>query len=160
MHKSSVFGLPVDATAAAKAAGLPMLSQEELAVHYHAHLDVIVDGNAVPVPANIGIDQARRSISPLHVHDGSGIVHIEAAKDIPFTLGQVFDEWQVPFSSTQLGDKVADNVKGVRVYVNGVAVTGDPRSVVLKAHQEITVAYGAAGVPATIASTYAFPAGD
>jgi hypothetical protein len=32
--------------------------------HIHVHLDVLVDGQAEQVPANIGIGWPRRSISP------------------------------------------------------------------------------------------------
>src|SRR5262245_1461789 len=56
------FGLPSDASAAAAQAGLPMLGQEHLNVHYHAHLDLVVRGQAVTVPAFIGIDRAKSKI--------------------------------------------------------------------------------------------------
>src|SRR5690348_2649465 len=62
---------PSDATAQAKAAGLPMLGQEGQVLHIHSHLDVFVDGKPVTVPAEIGIDLARQQISPLHTHDTS-----------------------------------------------------------------------------------------
>src|SRR5947208_8019589 len=66
---------PSDATAAARNAGLPMLSSEGMVEHIHVHLDVLADAQAVPVPANIGIDVAHRRISPLHTHDASGVIH-------------------------------------------------------------------------------------
>src|SRR5262249_26867944 len=80
-----------------------MLGQEELAVHYHAHLDVLVNGQPVPVPADLGIDEARRLISPLHTHDDTGVIHIESATNAPFTLGQFFAEWGQPLRATQVG---------------------------------------------------------
>src|SRR5262245_28090106 len=46
-------------------AGLPALPSEVLKYHIHAHLDVFVDGKAATVPANLGIDQVARVISPL-----------------------------------------------------------------------------------------------
>jgi hypothetical protein len=69
---------PGDATAQAKAAGLPMLGQEGQVLHIHSHLDVYVDGKTVTVPAEVGIDLVRQQISPLHTHDTSGVVHIES----------------------------------------------------------------------------------
>jgi hypothetical protein len=36
-----------------------MLGPEGIAVHIHAHLDVIVNGNGVQAPADIGVDDAR-----------------------------------------------------------------------------------------------------
>ncbi|MFD0361125.1 hypothetical protein ACFQZZ_06635 [Nocardia sp. GCM10030253] len=61
--------------------------------HYHAHLEVIVYGHPVTVPALVGIDEARMMGSPMHTHDASGIVHLESGEDIPFTLGQFFTQW-------------------------------------------------------------------
>src|SRR5205823_5454712 len=60
------------------ASGLPALPNERLEFHVHAHLDVFVNGVRTPVPAQIGIDTVTRVISPLHTHDQTGIVHIEA----------------------------------------------------------------------------------
>src|SRR5499433_3938616 len=94
---------PTDAYAAVQAAGLPMLGREELAVHHHAHLDVMVNGRSVPVPADIGIDEVRQLISPLHTHDDTGVIHIESAGEMPFTLGQFFAEWGQPLRATQVG---------------------------------------------------------
>src|SRR5947209_8228892 len=53
---------PADATAQAKAAGLPMLGQEGQVLHIHSHLDVFVDGKQVTVPAEIGIDLVKQQI--------------------------------------------------------------------------------------------------
>ena len=51
-----------------KAMGLPALSQSmSIKQHIHAHLDVYVDGNKEPVPADIGIGSTYSS--PLHTHD-------------------------------------------------------------------------------------------
>lgn len=55
--------------------------------HYHVHLDVIVYGQSVTVPASVGIDESRKMGSPLHTHDTSGIVHIESGEDIPSLSG-------------------------------------------------------------------------
>jgi hypothetical protein len=47
--------------------------------------------------------------------------------------------------------------KPLRVIVNGVPFDGDPRTVVLKAHEEVAVVYGKA--PKKIPSSYKFPSG-
>src|SRR6266545_856835 len=67
------------------AAGLPMLGEEGSALHIHTHLDVIVDGKPVTVPAQIGIDESTQKISPLHTHDTTGIIHIESPTQVPVT---------------------------------------------------------------------------
>lgn len=155
------WALPADMSAAATKAGLEMLGQEQLAVHYHAHLDVIVDGQPVTVPAYIGIDLVQQKISALHTHDPSGVIHIESAKDNPFKLGQVFTEWGQPLSATQVGPEAIGGDKALHVFVNGKEYTGDPAGIVLHAHDEIVVWVGAkADTPSNIPSSYAFPAGE
>lgn len=152
--------VPTDASAAARAAGLPMLGEEQLAVHYHAHLDVIVNDTAVSVPAGLGIDQVRRLIAPLHTHDGTGVIHIESATDIPFTLGQVFTEWGQPLRTNQVGPVGLPPAGTVlRVYRNGQPVTGDPASLRLRAHDEIVVWVGPSGQSPQVPASYPFPPG-
>jgi hypothetical protein len=90
---------PSDATAAAGRAGLPMLSSEGNVEHIHVHLDVLVDGQPVQVPANIGIDEVHPGISPLHTHDDSGVIHIESPVKRQFSLGEFFTEWGVSLSA-------------------------------------------------------------
>lgn len=46
--------------------------------HYHPHLRIIINGNEVPVPANIGVDPATGAMSALHTHETDGTIHIEA----------------------------------------------------------------------------------
>src|SRR6266545_2198754 len=157
---STGWAAPADASVAVRAAGLPMLGEEKLAVHYHAHLDVLVDGQAVPVPAGLGIDQVRQLIAPLHTHDGSGIVHVESATDVPFTLGQVFTEWGQPLRANAVGPVALGSGRVLRVYRNGQAVTGDPAALVLHGHDEVVVWVGPADQQPQVPSSYKFPAGQ
>lgn len=151
--------LPADMTAAARRAGLPMLGQEMLAIHYHAHLDVIVGGRRVTVPAYLGIDNARQRISPLHTHDTSGVVHIESARDIPFTLGQLFTEWGQPLTASQVGPVSVGSGQVLRVYRNGGQTTGNPAALRFQQHDEIVVWVGARSATPQVPASYAFPAG-
>ncbi len=143
------------------AIGLQPLSAEGAAIHIHQHLDIFIDGNPVPVPAGIGINPAAQFISDVHVHDESGVIHVEAAKVQTFTLGQFFDIWGVKFTQNTIGGYVAGGEKSLNVYVNGKLYEGDPRTLPLAAHDEIAIVYGtAAETPATIPSSYTFPAGE
>lgn len=151
---------PADASAAVEAAGLPMLGSEGAVEHIHAHLDVIVDGHPVPVPAGIGIDRGRRLISPLHTHDTSGVMHIESPVKRSFSLGEFFSEWQVSLSANNIGALQASDGKSLRVFVNGHLQTGNPAAITIAAHDEITVDYGPARPGETIPTTYAFPADE
>jgi hypothetical protein len=154
------FGLPADASAAAEKAGLPMLGEEHLTVHYHAHLDLIVRGKNITVPGGIGIDSKRSKIAPLHTHTADGIVHIESATDVPFTLGQLFTEWGHPLAATAIGDTTAGTGEAVRVYRNGTLVGGDPSTMKIEPHDEIVVWIGPANEQPSVPSSYNFPAGQ
>src|SRR4051794_27870415 len=59
---------PDDTAGRVQAAGLRLLPTEGLVFHIHSLLKVYYQGQAVSVPANIGI--ASNGISPLHTHDG------------------------------------------------------------------------------------------
>ena len=151
---------PADARAAVAAAGLPMLGSEGSVEHIHTHLDVLVDGKPVPVPANLGVDTTRGTMSPLHTHDGSGVIHVEAPVKRQFSLGEVFSEWQVSLSADNLGALRAADGKVVRVFVNGTPQTGNPAAIMLGPRSEIAVVYGAPQPGESIPSKYDFPEGD
>ncbi len=153
---------PDDQQAQVQAADLSLTPQEQLNVHYHVHLDVFVDGRPVAVPAGLGINigpgntmpaHGSPGIAPLHTHDTSGVLHIEASRDDTFTLGQAFVEWGVLLSSRQAGA-----YQPVRVYVDGRKYDGNPARIVLKKHQEIAVVAGQGGV--SVPKSYHFPPGE
>ena len=121
-----------------KALNLPPVGNESY--HTHALLHVYVNGRPVTVPANIGLPLKGR-FSPIHTHDTSGVIHMEAAHPYPFTLGDFFIVWGVRFSSTQLGAYTNSAHNRVWVYVNGKPIRY-PKSYVMKAHDNIVVAYG------------------
>jgi len=134
--------------------GLPALQAEGQVLHIHQHLDLFVDGRKVTVPANVGIDPSGAFISDLHTHDTTGIIHVESPTEQQFTLGQFFAVWAVPLSATQIGSLKGERV---RTWVDGKPVNADPTRIILAAHQEIVLAYGAA--PKTVPSKYDFPEG-
>ena len=131
---------------------LDPLSQEALAFHIHQHLDVYVNGQHVTVPALIGIYD-NSFITEVHTHQTDGIIHVESAKNRPYTLGQFFGEWSVRLTANCLGKYCGH----VRWWVNGVAGFGNPAHLILHPHQEIVIAAGTP--PAHIPKSYAFPAG-
>ncbi len=146
---------PASVAAGARAAGLPLLFAPGEVVRFAVHLDVIVDGQPVIVPSGIGVDAPTRRVAPLYTADTSGIVHVTSNSDQDmFTLGQFFDEWQVPLTRERIGGLRA---APVTVYLDGSRVAGPPGSVLLTPHLQIAVTYrpGRAAVP----SAYAFPAG-
>jgi hypothetical protein len=150
---------PLDAAAAARAAGLPLLSHEGTVEHIHAHLDVRVDGQAVEVPRYIGIDASGRGISPVHTHDPTGIIHIESPVKRAFTLGEFFTEWDVSLSPNNIGGLTVGDGKTLRVFVNGIPATGNPAALIINAHDEIALVYGSPGPGESIPAHYDFPPG-
>lgn len=112
--------------------------------HIHALLHVYVDGRPIPVPANIGISAADRLELPLHTHDTSGVIHMEAAYAFPFRLADVFAVWGVAFTDTRLGGYTNVGNQTVQVFVDGQRIA-DPMHYVLQPHDNIVVAYGTPG---------------
>jgi len=140
------------------AAGLPY-AEEMLSVHYHAHLDLIVDGKPMTVPPGLGYVATGSKVlglAPLHTHDASGVIHIENDVPATFVLGQVFTEWGVRFTPSCLGAYCAGGGKQLAVFVDGKRQSGDPTRIVLSKHEEIAVVYGTAEQMANVPSTYAF----
>jgi hypothetical protein len=108
-------------------------------------------------------------ISPLHTHDQSGVVHIEAEAPADFTVGQFFTEWAVRLTSDCVGGYCKANVGSGRsspgpcsgggpcpwrVVVNGQDWPGDPNTVVFHAHDEIAFVIGTA--PSEVPATFDF----
>jgi hypothetical protein len=150
---------PQGAVAKAKAAGLDVASAEGTVNHFHTHLDVIVDGKQVVVPANVGIDAQAQELSELHTHDTSGVLHIESPAHRRYVLGQFFDEWGVRLNGSQVGGLKAGGGEALAAYVDGKKVAGNPASIELTAHREIALVFGKAGVKVNVPSSYDFPSG-
>lgn len=112
--------------------------------HIHALLHIYANGQPITVPANMGISAAARLESPLHTHDTSGVIHVEAAYPFPFRLADIFAVWGVAFTDHQLGGYTNTAQEQVQVHVNGQQIT-DPAHYVIKAHDNIVVAYGTPG---------------
>lgn len=145
-------GQPVD--------GIQGLSQEMLAVHIHAHLSLFDRGEQIAVPLGIGIVNPRAmngfaggsALYWLHTHDATGIIHVESPDARTYTLGQFFDIWGRPLSTTN----VAGMQGAVHAFVDGRPYSGDPRAIVLTAHEQITLEVGE---PIVSPPVYTFPSG-
>ena len=97
--------------------GVQCQAGEQTVVHVHTHLTIFVNGKAQVIPYGIGVPgfQAVQTANGpfvesgscfywLHVHAYDGIIHVESPTTTQgFTLGQFFDEWGIPLSSTQVG---------------------------------------------------------
>jgi hypothetical protein len=162
------WGLPAYALSQIEYAGLtPLLGR--LVRHDHVHLDVVVDGRKVTVPAGVGLAEpvdggpcpagaklqgdcvthhiyaAAVANSPLHTHSASGLIHVEPDRPGMYTLGQFFDEWRVRLDSRCIGGYCAGRGKELRAYVDGRRIGGDPRRIVLGNRREIALIFGGQG---------------
>jgi hypothetical protein len=119
------------------AAGLD-LGPMGTAEHYHPMLSLTIDGQQVPVPPNIGVDPNTGAMSAVHTHEGDGTIHIEAhTVGEKFTLGQLFTQWGVALTPTQVGGVKAEAGEKVALTSNGTPVPGDPADLRLEPDQQI-----------------------
>jgi hypothetical protein len=154
LASAPVWPAPPNPMQLTRKAGLTPETHEFVFLHVHSHLDVVVNGKKVVVPAGIGIDIhnpavhkfpapdgttdygginppcAKPCISPLHTHSDDGILHTEAKKDQFNRLGQFFTEWGVKLPAR------------AKVYVDGKRLKGDPRAIQLKDKREIAIVVG------------------
>lgn len=151
---------PDDTADRARAIGLSVAPMEGTALHFHTHLDILVDGRPVAVPAGLGISDSGQEMAELHTHDTTGVLHIEApATGKHYRLGQLFTEWNLRLDATDLGDLKAGGGRTLTAYVDGRRQGGDPAAIELTRHREIALVYGPANARPKVPSSYAFPAG-
>jgi hypothetical protein len=150
-------GAPVD--------GIECSTSEQTLFHFHAHLTIFVDGAARRVPYGIGIPGASAQSTPLgpfvgsgscfywlHTHAADGIIHIESPIERVYTLGNFFDVWGQPLSSSRVGPAVGP----VTAFYDEERYDGDPRAIPLTAHAQIQLDVGR---PLVAPDAIAFPAG-
>ena len=161
-----------------KVSGIPCDQLEHTQIHYHAALQIIYHGVTTNIRDQTGIQSdSSGAVSCyywLHVHGGEkNVIHIESPQGDTFTLGQFFDvanQWSTAngfgpqkldsahVATFTLGpeDKMVVYIdlgdgKGPTVY------TGDPRAIVLKQHEVITIEIAPPDVNPP--PTFTFPSG-
>ena len=131
--------------------GISCQTTEQTLFHIHVHLTIFVNGAARQIPAAIGIPGAQAQSTAngpfigsgtcfywLHTHAADGIIHIESPVHRTFTLGNFFDEWGQPLSTTQVGPATGT----VAALYNGQVYQGNPRDIPLNAHAQIQLIVG------------------
>lgn len=137
-----------------KAAGLKKLQQEGSVTHNHEHLDIIINGKNISIPANIGIGS--NFISPIHIHDEANILHIESPYRKNYTLGQFFTQWGVRLDNECIGNYCQDDSHKLQVYTNGKEIS-NPEKYILKQYDQIEIWYGPKDEEPQIISSFDFP---
>ncbi len=114
--------------------------QEQNLLHTHSHLAIYINGQSVPLPANIGIESDNSCLYWLHTHDTTGVIHVESPQNRQFTLGNFFDVWGKQFQQLQYPPEL-NQTDGWVVYVNGKPYNGNFRNILLAPHTLITLAF-------------------
>jgi hypothetical protein len=132
--------------------GIKCESSEQVAYHIHAHLAIYVDGKPRQVPFGIGIPNpatqdangfpfvvSGKCFYWLHTHVADGVMHVESPSRRIYTLGQFFDIWGQPLSTTQVGPATGT----VTAFYRGRPYAGaDLRAIPLTAHADIQLDVG------------------
>jgi hypothetical protein len=127
-------GQPVD--------GIRCEQMEGSVLHIHQHLEVRDHGKPVTVPDDVGRPIVGQCLYWLHTHTSDGIIHIEAPAFHTFTLGNFFDLWGQPLSSTGVAGAKPKKNERVVVWVDGHRYTADPRKLELTQHLDVTIEVG------------------
>jgi hypothetical protein len=146
-------------TTVAAAGGIPCDQLEHSQTHYHAVLQIIHEGVLTPLPGGIGIQGGESSPTCfywLHVHSANqNVIHIESPANDTFTLSQFFAVWNgwsvnkggpsEPLDATHVSSFTLASGEKLFVYVDvgdgkgAQLFTGDPATIVLKAHEVISL---------------------
>ncbi len=129
--------------------GVPCMREDLPAQHLHVHLEVLLDGKPIVVPAGIGVGRpwganpdgfiaTGSCFAWIHTHDTTGVVHVFTQVGKSYSLGQVFEVWGQPLgANTVLGFRGA-----LVVLVDGRPFVGDPQAVTLKNFENIVIELG------------------
>ena len=82
------------------------LGTEQITLHVHPWLQIRISGQSVTIPAYVGITNPGGSntcFEPLHTHDASGIIHVEASDvNSQYNLGDFFTIWDETYHSVTI----------------------------------------------------------
>jgi hypothetical protein len=124
--------------------------------HIHALISIYKDGKRLGFPDSIGrIHTGCYHAYEMHVHDVTGIIHMETDVPKPFKLGQWFSLWRQPLSR----DLTAGLAGPVRFYIieKGTITpyAGNPYDIEMKAHREVLIV---TGTTMSVVPNYQWPA--
>jgi len=162
-HTSAVATFPALGSAAASGKPIDNMTCDASqggAQHLHDYLKIYVNGQQMTVPPGVGVPAG--CLYPLHVHNGEpNVIHAETAdaKRV-FTLGEFFDVWGQPLSSSRVGSYTATAQHKLVYEVFDATgklstITGDPRQIALANHDTIVILYNSPNVHPTAYTNWA-----
>lgn len=118
--------------------------------HVHAHVSIFNNGAQYAFPQKVGMVPSGSAQSaggcyyPMHVHDNSGVIHVESEGYRRMTLGTLFRIWGEPLSRTQVADSPPN--APISFFVNDGGdlreYAGDPNEIELLSHRAVTIQIG------------------
>ena len=90
--------------------------------HYHANVEIIIDGDNYLIPNNLGIqdENCPDGMRGIHTHDDTGKLHIETPSEMDATLGSFFNIWGESFDEDEILGNHENSDYEIVMYVNGV----------------------------------------
>jgi len=82
--------------------GFPLPCAGSESMHIHPYLRILISGQNITIPADNGMSSS--CMEPIHTHDISGILHVEApSTNTQYTLGQFFQVWSATYHTVTIG---------------------------------------------------------
>ncbi len=127
-------GQPVD--------GIHCDQMEGSVVHIHQHVTILDHGKPVGIPDDLGRPLIGQCLYWIHTHTPDGIIHVESPNFKTFDLGNVFDVWGQPLTRTDVAGAKPKKGERVVTWVDGSRYAGDPRTIQLTQHLDVTIEVG------------------
>ncbi|CAG9231844.1 conserved hypothetical protein [Paraburkholderia sabiae] len=117
-------------------------------LYTYSHLSIYLNGRPLALPTNIGAVGPTMAAQtgcayPVHTDDESGKIRMDASTGASYTLGQFFAVWGQTLTSSNVAGLTG---MPITIYVNNGGqlskYTGDPASLVLPPHGEVSIQIG------------------
>ena len=101
-------------------------SHANLAMHTHPFMELVLNGTAVSIPSNLGIDTTAcpNAMHLLHTHDTSGKLHVEGYDAFTPTAELFFAVWNLSYPDSTTLDPLFLDAQNVSITVDGATYVG------------------------------------